>query len=312
MAFATDKARTKSLVLYLVFVMISAVMWGIVTFNNTIIMDVEIPVKITSRPANIHFLSQVPDTLTLNVSSRGSAFLKYIFLPTPQLELRFSDYIDGNGSFRVDATHLKKALSKVLSKTTINQVLPGEISARYTDQPGKRVPVMHDVDATAASSCKICGDVSISPDSVLIYGDTKTLKKISEVYTRHVVAHGLTDTLTRRVTIASIDGVLIEPRHIDITIPVDKMVARKINVPITVRNAPSDVSLVLFPSKVGVTYFAPKHYVSKSNIMVAVDYNSININTPGNKVGLIMAECPGAFDDVELELDSVEYIVEKH
>lgn len=312
-----ENIRSKSVIQYLAFVCISCALWCMVTFNSTISMDIEIPVEVTSCPANVHFLSNVPDTLTVNVSNRGTAFLKYLFMPAPRLELKFSDYCDGSGNFRVEPAQLKKAIANTLSRTTvINSVLPGDISARYTDLPGKLVPVVLDMDLAAAPSHTLNGVVERSNDSVLVYGDSKTLKSITQVYTYHFSESGLTDTLRRKVTLAPINGAVIEPRAIEVMIPVERMVLRTQKVHVSVRNMPPNVNVIVFPSVVEVTYRAPMSYFNNNNknnaITAVVDYNSININTPGNKVELMVGEVPGAFENVSLELDSVEYIIEKH
>lgn len=237
-------------------------------------------------------------------------------MPAPRLELKFSDYCDGSGNFKVEPAQLKKAIAYTLSRTTvINSVLPGDISARYTDLPGKLVPVVLDMDLTAAPYHTLNGVVERSNDSVLVYGDSKTLKSITQVYTYHISEMGLTDTLRRKVTLAPINGAVIEPRAIEVMIPVEKMVAKTQKVHVSVRNMPPNVNVIIFPSVVDVTYRAPMSYfkTNRNNAITAVvDYNSININTPGNKVELLVGEVPGAFENVKLALDSVEYIIEKH
>lgn len=304
--------RSKSVLLYLVFVLISSVLWLFVTSNNTISTEVEIEVEV-KHPSNVHFLSDVPKTLSVNVTARGFTFFKALFNGSPKLELRFADYSDGNGQFRVDAAQLKKALGKVLGHVTIISVLPGDINAHYTDLPGKRVPVVLDIDVEAAPFHCLTGLMERNPDSVTVYADSKTLKSINEVYSYHVKEVGLTDTLVRRVNISPLKGAVVEPKAIDVTIPVEKMVTKTQKVQIAVRNAPRDVNVVVFPSKVDATFRVPISYYKSNNtpITAVVDYNSININTPGNKVALLVGEAPGAYDDIHLSLDSVEYIIEK-
>lgn len=307
------RPRTGSVALYMFFVLISSILWCFLTFNTSMSVDMEIPVTVTSRPDNVRFLSQVPDTITVNVSNRGSYFFKYLFMSTPKLELRFGDYSDGNGVFKVDAQQMKKALSRILSRTTINSVLPDNITARYTDQPGKLVPIVLDLEVEPARLYTLTGMIERSQDSVLVYGDSKTLKDITEVYSYHVKEVGLTDTLRRKVTIAPVKGVVVEPRTIDVVIPIEKMVTKTQKVQISVRNAPQDVKVVVFPSKVDATFRVPMSYYKNNSqeITAVVDYNSINLKTPGNKVQLLVGEVPGAYEDVHLSLDSVEYIIEK-
>lgn len=307
-----NSPRSRSFLLYLVFLLISSVLWLFVTSNDTITTELEIPVEIKC-PSNVHFLSDAPTALSVNVNAHGFIFFKALFNASPKLELRFADYADGNGQFKVEPSQLKKALGKLLGHVTILSVLPGEITMHYTDLPGKRVPVVLDIDVEAAPYHCLTGLMERTPDSVTVYGDSKTLKSINEVYSYHVKEVGLTDTLTRRVNISPVKGAVVDPKSIEVIIPIEKMVTKTQKVQISVRNAPKDVNVVVFPSKVDATFRVPISYYKSNNapITAVVDYNSININTPGNKVELLVGEAPGAYDDVRLSLDSVEYIIER-
>ena len=308
-----ESPRTRSILLYLMFVVISAVFWSFLTFNRDVKLDIEVPVKI-SMPNNVHLLSRVPDTLTVTVTDRGYRFFSYLFHSTPTLTLRFSDYNDGNGYFKVDQSHLKKALAGMLNKqATIVSVLPENINIRFTDLPGKKVPVKTDIIVEPREDYTLFGALIQSQDSVLVFSDAKTLSEIDEVFTYHVEEVDLTDTLRRKVTIAPISGTVIEPRAIDIMVPIEKLKSQTRSVKIVVRNAPPGLKMLLFPSDMEVSYRAPMSRINdEAGITVVVDYNSIDFNSTSNKVPVQIGEVPAAYHDVKLSHDSVEYIIEKH
>ncbi len=308
-----ESPRMRSILLYLVFVFISAIFWSFLTFNSDVQLDVEVPVEM-SLPKNVHLLAKVPDTLTVTVKDRGYRFFSYIFNQTPKLTLRFTDYSDGNSTFKIDQSHLKKALAHVLNKhATIVSVLPEAINIKFTDLPGKKVPVRSDIIVEPREDYTLYGTLLQSQDSVLVFSDAKTLSEINEVYTYHVEEVDLTDTLRRRVTIAPINGTVIEPRTIDIVVPIEKLKAQKRTVKIAVRNAPKNVKMLLFPSDVEVSYRSPVSRIKEDpGITAVVDYNSVDSSTPGNKVKVIIGEIPASYQDVKLSHDSVEYIIERH
>ena len=308
-----DSPHTRSFLLYLFFVVISAVFWSFLTFNGDVQLEIEVPVEI-SKPANVHLLSKVPDTLTVTVRDRGYRFFSYLFQKTPKLSLRLSDYSDGNSSFKIDQSHLKKAVKSILNKhANIVSVLPETININYTDLPGKKVPVRADVSVEAREDYTQYGAMIQSQDSVLVFSDAKTLSEINEVYTYHVKEVDLTDTLRRKVTIAPINGAVVEPRSIDIMVPVEKLKSQTRSVNIVVRNAPQGVKMLLFPRDVEVTYLAPASRIGEdAGITAVVDYNTVNFGSPNNKVEVIIGEVPAAFQDVKFSHDSVEYIIEKH
>ena len=308
-----DKSpRTKSFLQYLTFVVISAIFWGFLTFNGNVQLDLKVPVEI-NKPDNVHMLSKVPDTLTVTVRDRGYRFFSYILDTSPKLTLRFDDYIDGSGTFKVDQSHLKKALAGVLNRhAVIEGVLPESINIKYTDLPGKKVPVITDIIVEPRADY-FSWPLRKNIDSVYVFSDAKTLSQINEVYTYHVEIGDLTDTLRRNVTIAPIKGAVVEPRAIDIMVPIEKLKTQKRTVKILVRNAPKGVKMLLFPSDVDVTYQSPVSCIKdETDITLVVDYNSIDLNHHGNKVEVIIAETPGVYKDVKLSQDSVEFIIEKH
>lgn len=308
-----ESPRTRSILLYLGFVVISAIFWSFLTFNSDVKLDIEVPVKV-NMPNNVHLLSRVPDTLTVTVNDRGYRFFSYLFHTTPVLTLRFDDYNDGNGNFKVDQSHLKKALASVLNKhANIVSVLPENINIRFTDLPGKKVPVKTDIIVEAREDYAQYGALIQSQDSVLVFSDAQTLNEINEVYTYHVEETDLTDTLRRKVSIAPIKGAVVEPRNIEIIVPIEKMRFLTRHVKIVVRNAPPTVKMLLFPSDVEVSFRSPVSRIKDdAGITAVVDYNSLGLNSSSNKVKVLIGEIPAAYQDVKISPDSVEYIIEKH
>ena len=308
-----ESPRTRSILLYLFFVVISAIFWSFLTFNSDVQLELEVPIEI-SKPNNVHLLNKVPDTLTVTVKDRGYRFFSYLFHKSPKITLRLSDYSDGNSSFKIDQSHLKKALASVLNKqATIVSVLPESINIKFTDLPGKKVPVKTDIVVEPREDYTQYGALIQSQDSVLVFSDAKTLSEINEVYTYHVEELNLTDTLRRRVTIAPINGAVVEPRSIDIIVPIEKLKQQTRSVKIAVRNAPAGVKMLLFPSDVEVKYLTPVSRITEdAGITAVVDYNSVDFNSPSNKVKVMIGEVPAAYQDVRFSNDSVEYIIEKH
>ena len=309
----TKSPHTRSLLLYLTFVVISAVFWCFLTFNGDIKLDIEVPVEM-SLPSNVHLLSKSPDTLTVTVQDRGYRILSYLFHKTPTLTLRFNDYSDGNSMFKMDQSHLKKALAPLLNRhANIVSVFPENITIKFTDLPGKKVPIKTDIIVEPREDYTLYGALIQSQDSVLVFSDAKTLSEINEVYTYHVEEVDLTDTLRRKVSIAPINNAVVEPRTIDIMVPIEKLKSQTRSVKIVVRNAPVGVKMLLFPSDIEVSFRSPVSRIKDDpGITAVVDYKSINFASSSNKVKVQIGEVPAAFHDVTLSHDSVEYIIEKH
>ena len=99
---------------------------------------------------------------------------------------------------------------------------------------------------------------------------------------------------------------------IDIMVPIEKLKQQTSTVKIAVRNAPPGVKMLLFPGDVEVSYRSPVSRIKDdAGITTVVDYNSVDFNSPSNKVKVIIGEMPAVYQDVKLSHDSVEYIIEK-
>ena len=308
-----ESTRSRQMLLFLGFVVISAMLWCFVTFNSSIVVDVAIPVRVTSVPEQVRFLTPFPDTINITVSDRGTTFLKYLFRTQPSLDVKFDDYVTADGHFKVDLSTLKRLLARKLARSTsITAIQPEGINVKYTDEPGKLVPVVLDIEVQPDLLYAQTGPIHKSHDSVMVYSDATTLKSISEVYSYHVSARGLTDTLRRKVGIAPLKGAVVEPQYIDIAIPIEKLVTMTQKVQVAVRNAPEGIKVIVFPSSVDASFMAPQNFHkthTNAVITAVVDYNAIVAGA--NKVPVRVGEVPAVFKNVQLSLDSVEYIIEK-
>ena len=310
--FRLDAQRVHSALLYLFFVAISTVLWGFISFNNSMTKDFKVPLTV-DKPAGITFLDSVPDTLSVQVTARGSAFIKYLFTSTPTLRLEFKGE---NGVYKVNAVELRKQLKLLLgSAMTIGSMWPEAINATYTDQPPVRVPVEVVLDYSIASGYVPSGKVEVTPDSVDVYGKAEVLAGITRIYTRRISGAALqavTDTIRRTVALQHVNGVVVHPPTITVMVPVEGMVDASSDVRVELVNAPDNVSANFHPSTVAVNYKKPKSYDethSKAQLRVTVDYATIDLKN--NKARLEIKEWPAAYDDVVLTADSVTYTVER-
>mgnify|MGYP003505859091 CR=1 FL=1 len=83
------------------------------------------------------------------------------------------------------------------------------------------------------------------------------------------------------------------------------------SVSIIPQNVPSGESLILFPAKTEVSYFAPMSQFEETteDIVVVADYNSIS--TTSDKIGINIESYPEQYVNLKLISDSVEYTIVK-
>ncbi|MCH4156299.1 MAG: hypothetical protein LKF31_08355 [Muribaculaceae bacterium] len=308
-----NKHYYKSLGLYLIFIVIAFVFWLLLALNNTLQRDIMVPLKLTSVPDSVTIITDPPAFVRVTVRDKGASLLKFFFGESSAININFNEFADANGNIHVSSAEFRSLVRNLFdASATIISVSPDSLNVRYTNLPGKLVPVRLDLDAEPDMQYVINGPVTLSDDSVLVFSDRKTLDDIDEVYTFHVDVTQLKDTLVRPVNIAPIPGTKISPRSITITIPVEPLIRKEQNIPIIVKNKPAGVRVVILPSVVQASFLVPLSMYSKNKPVIAeVDYNDI-LYSMSNKLEVRIAESPAIYKNISLGIDSVEYVIDNN
>lgn len=311
-SFKGRTPATQTMLQYLLFVFISFAFWSFVSLNDNIQYDIEIPIKINNIPDSSTIITDIPQQVNVSVMDKGVSLLKFIVGQGPEINIKFNDYIIEDGMFYVSNADLRRYVRSVFeSSTNINNMSLEDISLKYTNLPGKKVPIVMDVDVRPNIQCTIFGKYELDHDSAVIYSDENTLKLISEVRTSRIENKDLKDSLFTVVNILPIQGVKIEPTLVELMIPVEPLISKKVAIPVVVKNVPSKMNVITFPSKVEASFLVPFSMYHKNVLFDAVvDYKDV-VSAKTNKVGVIMENAPEYYQNISLEQDSVEFIIER-
>lgn len=311
------KLSSKETFLFLFFVVIAALFWVLLSFNNNMTRDITINV-VVNKPKNVTLINDVPSTVTVTVKDRGLSFLKSFFQSAPTIELDLNKYInEKNSTMEIAPNQLINEVRRAINnEATIIKVIPESIVSRYTTLPGKKVPVNWEDNIENIIPDKqfvINPDlIKTDPDSVVVYAlDQATLLKVNEVDISTVEVANLTSTFTKEVTMKGINNVKIVPDKVKLTVPVEPLIRKDFNASISLRNQPHGVKVLVFPPSVDVTFLVPQsHYRDPVNLTVIVDYN--DIDPKNNKVNIKLGEVSGNYTNVTLPIDSVNYLIERY
>lgn len=313
----SKKLSSKETFLFLFFVVIAALFWILLSFNNNITRDITINV-VVNKPKSITLINDVPTTVTVTVKDRGLSFLKSFFQSTPTIELDLSKYLnEKNSAMEIAPNQLINEVRRAINnEATIIKVIPESIVSKYTTLPGKKVPINWEDNIENIIPDKqfvINPDlIKTDPDSAIVYAlDQATLFKVNEVDISTVEVANLTSTFTKEVTIKGINNVKIVPDRVKLTVPVEPLIRKDFNASISLRNQPHGVRVLVFPPSIDVTFLVPQsHYRDPVNLTVIVDYN--DIDPKNNKVNIKLGEVSGNYTNVTLPIDSVNYLIERY
>lgn len=307
-----SSSKGRDILLYLVFVIISFAFWAILSLNNLIQDNYKVRFRITGIPQGVTMINDYPREFNVTVKNNGYVLLKYMIGDNPEITVDFKEYANGNGQILISRQELEDMLvAEFGSGTSIVSFSPESLSIKYTSLPGKKVPVEIYGDYVANFQYVVNGEIVAVPDSVTIYSDAGNLSAINKVRTEKIISRNLTDSLYVKIAIQNIKDVRAVPDSVDVMIPVEPLVTKRSSIPVIVKNLPENVSVVVFPSYVQVSYLLPMSLYNDrldDKFEASVDYGDIQGNKAKLPVRIEIA--PEIYQNIQLETDSVEYVIE--
>lgn len=303
---------TKELLIFSVFMAISASFWLLQALNEDREEVLEIPVVYKNIPEDVVITSRVPDLVRVSVKDKGQNLLNYRLHRTAKpLVFDFTLY-SAKGSFlKITKDELQKQLKDILPNSSdLISFKPENFDLVYTRGAAKKVPVYITGTLAAKQQYEVTNSWTL-PDSVQIYAPKEVLDTISAMYTTPVSYHELTDSMRFTSELIPIQYVKALPEQVEVHVTVEQLTEKTLEVPVETINVPEGKVLRTFPAKVKATFQTVLSYykhVNPNNFIIQVDYNDI-VNNPTSYVKpKILA--PSIIKHLRTNPEMVEYLLE--
>ena len=216
----------------------------------------QVPVTYVNVPDEYIFTSSLPTGLRVSIEDEG---IDLIRSRGRAVELTFdlSSLIAGEqGEVHLTPDDLRQALMQHLAgDAVLVSFTPEDITAGYTRQHVKTVPVVYSGQVRPVAQYQLCGHPTVMPDSVHIFGTSQTLQAVSQVSTVLTDFEGVQDTFRTRLALQPVDGVRMLPDSVGMLIVTEQFTDKALTLPIRVPDAGDTAHVVhLFPNQVQVTF----------------------------------------------------------
>lgn len=304
-------ARGKKLLQFLLFTFIAFIFWFALTLNEEFRHDVEYSVSLKNVPDSVTIISNVPNTIKTNITSKGYQFLKNSLKSNKNIEINFSQF-KTNNSLKLGQPELSELIRISFGLNShINSISLDSINIYYTNKPGKIVSLKVNATPTTNSSHVIAGEISTDTKNVALYSINEIPNSITSVETEAITCDNLIKTTTIKAKVLTPKGVRAIPDSVNITIPVEPLLSKKKHLNIEVINCPDGKRLIPFPSQVEVGYLIPKSLFNNETKFMTIVVNYEDIAAHPNKLPLHMTDIPEYYQGVYCSIDSIEYIIEQ-
>jgi hypothetical protein len=317
-----EKTRfNRKAITYLFFVVISTIAWLLIALNKEYTADVSYPVRYVNFPAGKVLVGDLPDRLTLSISSGGFTIIRYK-LSSPLQPITFNV-----GSFslnrvnREDATRFflltrlarEKVSQQLGTEIQVLQIRPDSLIFVFAEVVEKEVPVQPVLDLDFVKPYGLKGSVVTIPRKVVVSGPSVIVDTLTRIFTRPMKIARLKDTITRSLVLENVKYLSFSEKKIDVIIPVEKFTEVSMSIPIEAVNLPPDLMMKTFPGHINLSCLvALSDYESLKPFLfrAEVDYLQAD-HGPGNKLRVQLVKVPPTASSVKYTPRSVDFILER-
>lgn len=303
----------RNILTFFVFLAISTVFWLLLALNDDVQKDYNLPVHLEGFPENVTILSGYNPTLSVTVKDKGASLMKYEWGNDPTMKIRYDDFISHNDSLLIiRASQLNSAVRGIFgTAASIVAIRPDSLRLTYTTNPGIKAAISVDCDIHTQPQYAYAGHPITSVDSVMLYSNSADRYKTHVISTKPIVLADLTDTAHVSVALDVPPGMRAIPPTVDVTFPVEPLVAKRQSVPVEVINVPYGERIITFPAITEVSYLIPKsmYHLDNAHIRATVDYNDIRRDE--KSLYITLSKLPAYFRNPSLSPEHVEYVIER-
>lgn len=161
-----------------------------------------------------------------------------------------SDFTYAEGDYySISDNELSRYVTKIFgSEVSLESFLSQSYRFKFLPENNRKVPVAPVFDITFGEEYSQIGAPYIQPDSVIVYGEPRTVNAIDKVYTEQLALSGVSTPKHGTLKLIAPKGTRLSDTQIHYSIDVTRCVEIRRDFKVEVRNVPSDRRLMVFPS----------------------------------------------------------------
>ena len=160
-------------------------------------------------------------------------------------------------------------------ESTLEGFMTDTLVFRFPPENSKKIPVLPVYRISFDSQYTSTSDLSVSPDSVTVYGEPYLIDNLSRISTEAFSLQNLRRSVRGDVKLEKIKGVRFSQDKVDYAVDVARFVEIRAEIPVLGRNVPSDRMLIIYPSTATVSFRCafPVTVEPEQSTRLYIDYN---------------------------------------
>lgn len=248
--------HSKDALVYLSFVLLATVIWFANAFSTRRTVTMTIPITYTHIPDDYIFTVAPPNHVHVTLDDEGIDLFhnrKRLF----ELTFDLTSHLTGEeGTFTIPMDELRQAITQQLvGDASLTAFEPELLTGSYTRQHEKIVPVVYTGQVKPAVQHQLCEAITLTPDSVKVYGTEHDLASVTRIETVLTDYEGVQDTFVTRLALLTPKGLRIMPDSVRLKAVAEQFTERAMQLNISAPDFKEPEKMLrLFPNQVTVTF----------------------------------------------------------
>jgi hypothetical protein len=309
----------KRIVIFMIFVLLSAGFWFLNALRRDYISIIPYPVKFVNLPQNKILSGEVPEAIDLKVRGTGFSLLRYHFsnqlIPYAIDVSKMRRLYDGSvkGAYLVTHDYTNRISGQLSNDIELLEMTPDTIYISFYNKTSRMIPVRLNASISFVQQYNQTGSEKFTPDSIMVSGPNYLVDTLSGVYTEFIQLSKVADTLFQTVDLTVLPDLTFSQQRVNMMIPVEAFTESSIDVPIGVKDVPADLILKTFPAEVRVSFrvgISQFEHVKAEDFSAWVDLTNVDLSTQ-NRLKVRLDKIPGYVYSVDYKPLFVDFIIEK-
>ena len=228
----------------------SVVLWISVSLSNDYYSTFKVPLKLVDFRQGLTSGSKFPRDISVKVKAKGWKLVAAKIGAEPAFTVTVNS---DTGNKYINLYNYLSENQWLSSDLEVIDIAPDTLSVSIEKITSKKLKIVPDFDISFRQGYGIASQISVVPDSVLVYGPLSELKKMNSIQTENIKLTDISDKIIRRVDLKNIQGMTYNENNTLVTIDVQRIVDRSIDdVQVDVKDVPRDREVVLLPNKISI------------------------------------------------------------
>jgi len=303
---------------FIVFVIVSAILWLLNTLSKTYNTSMSIPVQFVWSSNDYMIHSPMPKQLTMQIEGTGFTILSYkTIMPLSSFRFDLSSHFEGKEDSVISANIVTQLVKKQIEQYfkenfIVDEIKPEKINASFSKMSFKKMAVQFAGDLKFESQYWLKGKILITPDSIIVGGPKNILDTTDVIYTKFLQFKDIRKQILKNTTIDTKGVFIVQNPEIKIVINTEKFTETSLRLPVTIVNEPPKSNVLLFPDYSTIRFLISIQELEQldpSTFQLIADFNQTSYTSDKEQIKVDLITHPETVKILSINPREVTYII---